>query len=258
MPPKSGNKSNRKLPALPKTQQEENANANTQQNAEKPQQTPEIPQDPDAWLKTIPRFIREDEELHKKLSAERRERSLKKHQEICQVELEAMFNYAFELDDMKHDQTRPFDKTKRIFEERWCKGEFIPPPQEEIIENEYTTELMPTHSLEISNYLHISSESIFADLADFYGMPYDENVITDPNPDLNRQLEILQRNMQPFLQPYKTPHIPFPYNICVVGPQYSGKTTVCMMLEKALDVHIIHVIGANIELNKKKKKGKED
>ncbi|KAI5539119.1 hypothetical protein TVAGG3_0010670 [Trichomonas vaginalis G3] len=74
---------------------------------------------------------------------------------------------------------------------------------------------------------------------------------------MNNCLQILQKNVIPYLTSYKTPHITFPYNICVTGPQYSGKTTICSILSQALDVTIIQVLGASTEKKKSKTETQE-
>ena len=251
MPPKGGNKSNRKLPVVPKKEEV----------VEEVKSEPVVVEknDPDAWIKNIPNFTRGDEEMHRKLSAERRERSRKKHEQLCSLELEGIFNFSFDLYENKlTGKYSDTEKYKRIIKEKFRNGEFIPNPEESEMDMEFHTPLAPMHGLEIENYLHISSESIFSDLANFYGIEYNENLLTDPNPFMNEQLATLQKNMQTFVTPYKTRHAEFPYTICVTGPQYGGKTTICQILEKAFDIHIIKVVGANIEGKKKKGEAEEE
>lgn len=209
--------------------------------------------DPRDWIRKIPVLKRGDEELHKKLSAERRGKSYKKHFEICEYELEGIFNYAFDTFDYHLHPDYNYSREKAHFTEIYRNGEYVPPVRE-IIEVEYECELYHLHSLELQNYLHISSDSIFSDLAVFFNIPYAKNSISDASPVMNKNLLGLQENAKKYTSPYSNPRMPFPFNLCVTGPQYSGKTTITSILSCALDVYVIHVIGANLE----KKKSKND
>lgn len=200
------------------------------------------------WLFHLPPVIKPDEELHKKLTYERKQQRAQKISGYCREELNAIFNYAFEA--FPYIKELGFDdfiksRYQRRMHAGFRNGEYYDKP---IVEVEKPKELKrntivkPLYSLDPSHYLKVLSNDKNKDLSVFFKCTINENVIHDANPIFDSNLQYLQSKMQSYIAPFKLyEKQSFPFIVSVIGPPNSGKTTVCQFLRKLFKFTIIDV-----------------
>ncbi|OHT00479.1 hypothetical protein TRFO_32844 [Tritrichomonas foetus] len=258
-----------------------------QQPEEKPPEAEEKPKK-ESWLDNLPPVIKPDEELHQKLSKERRERRAAKVHQYCSLEIQGMLEFAFRSMKIERDfinsnneyqniidsqkiiiKEKEKDKKKgknmkkgkedtsnnnEVTKERKLRqlhsdfrnGLLTPQPEspvKEVVRNECSVKVEPIFSLEVQNYLRFSSDSMWKDLSTFFNCDLNEKYIHDPDTKFNEFLEYLQQKMALFQNPYHPfDKIYFPFIICITGPQGTGRTTICQLLQKVYNVTIIEVL----------------
>ena len=190
-----------------------------------------------------------EEELRQRLELERRRKHEEEVHALCALELEGLFKCAMETKRWvdkrpKFCETRAYERLRALFR----NGFFTPEPPVESDEPQkppFETPLEPLHSLEVNRYLRFKSASMLDDLSNVFGVQMSEQRLDDPNGAFAKMIYSLRNGMDMYLAPYKPyDKIPFPFIVCVVGPQASGKTTVCQFLQKAFDAHIVECVWA--------------
>lgn len=210
----------------------------------------------DSWLNHLPPVEKPDEELHKQLSEERKERRKNKVNAFCKCEVEGILNYAFTARKRVFDEefydTRDFRKLRTAYRSGLLTPD-PPDPNYRSPKDCFSTELSPNHTLESHHYLHFFSDSLQEDISNVFGVSITDDHVDDPNPMFSENLKQLQNDMQIFQQPF-IPYekIIFPYIICIIGPQSSGRTTIAQFFQKAFDIHIIHVMNQPFYPGKRK------
>lgn len=216
---------------------------------EKPVEVEEKPK-PESWLDKLPPVTKPDEELHQRLTKERHEKRLIKVRQYCSLEAKGMLEFSLRSIDVarnfKYESDEIFGRKMRQLHSDFREGLLTPDPDDigDTIEPAtITTKLEPKFSLEVQNYLRFTSDSMWKDLSTFFNCQLNEDFVHDPDPKLNEFLDYLQEKMKLFQQPYHPfDKIQFPFNICIIGPIGTGRTTVCQLLQKIFDVNIIEVV----------------
>ena len=208
-----------------------------------PEETPEPEPEP---------VIDPEEELQRRLELERQRKHEAEVHAICSCELEGLFKCAMETHRWserrpKFCESRAFERLRSLFR----GGFFTPnPPRETEDEPQksqapFKTILAPLHTLEVNRYLHFKSTSMLNDLSNVFGVQMTDQKLDDPNAMFSKMIANLHVGMEKYLAPYHPyDKIPFPFIVCVVGPQASGKTTVCQFIQKAFDVHVLECVWA--------------
>ena len=263
MPPRGGSRKPTKRP--PRTQKVQRQRTRTLRGSrrmkvetprnveEKFEEEEEKKQKQETWLDHLPPVIKLDEELHQRLSKERREKRKEKVLEYCHRELLGILNLTFTLMQSSEEDK---EKPERMREwhvmqlhKEYRMGKFTPDKEsaEIKVERKQCSILVePKFTLEISKYLRFSSDSIWNDLSAFFKCELNDNIIHDPDPKMDELLTYLQKQMKIFQQPYHPfDKLDFPFIVCVVGPQGSGRTTVTQLLQKIYDINIIEVVPAS-------------
>ncbi|OHT16398.1 hypothetical protein TRFO_02634 [Tritrichomonas foetus] len=204
------------------------------------------PPKPDSWLDHLPPVIKPDEELHKKLSAERKEATRKKHMKICREELESIFNFALKTTEIEDE-----NRAKRITRLKidFLSGEFIPkPPPEEHQKTTVSNSISFVSGQQSPPSLQVLLKS--NEYTDFEAMKQlsqissGESVTFDGNPVLDDFLKRLSEDMKPYTEPAPLPEpVDFPFICCVVGPPCSGKSTICNFIKTYFNVVFIENTG---------------
>ncbi|OHS98177.1 hypothetical protein TRFO_09038 [Tritrichomonas foetus] len=199
----------------------------------------------DSWLDKLPPVIKPDEELHQKLSKERREYEKQKHQDFCRNELYAMLNIAMKEIDMPIEKREKYHSRAKVdfYQELLHDG------PDDISVNKSFRSMTPASSRKVeqvevgikqlldSNL--VSIEEAFKDLSQ---KALKNDINFDPNPELDKTLMKINEGMQAYInQNDPTSLIEFPFLICVIGPPCSGKTTICQFITKYFDVNLITV-----------------
>lgn len=216
---------------------------------EKPEEVEEKPKQ-ESWLDKLPPVIKPDEELHQKLTKERREKHLAKVHQYCSLEAKGILEFVLRSIDLsfyvKDVSDEIFGRKLRNLHADFREGLLTPEPEntdESIEPATCSINLEPKFSLEVQNYLRFTSDSMWKDLSTFFNCQLDEKIVHDPDPKMNEFLEYLQDHMKLFQQPYHPfDKIKFPFTICIIGPVGTGRTTVCQLLQKIFDVNIIDVV----------------
>jgi len=193
----------------------------------------------ESWLDKLPPVIKEDEELHQKLSKERR---IKRHEKVaryCRDELAVMLNFA-----LKSREITSLNEIRKL-RAKFLSGDLEEThsyPQNSSFSQIRTVFIDPKNTIDIESYISLSNHSVFSELSNLFGVSMSESHLNDPNKIFAKLLSIIEEKAISYMNPY-TPEINgFPFIICITGPLYSGKTTVCQLLQKVFDIQIIEVV----------------
>ena len=205
---------------------------------EKPEPPPPPKPRENAWLDTIKPIIKPDAELHKELSKKRRDAERIKHIEICGEELNAIFKFAmFEVSNKDPKATR----REKI---NFTKGKYLDKkPKEE----------RKINISDLKMQFHKSQEFTPPPVLTRYALPFEESIqqllhcVSKENKfSGNNEMEKLlgichDGNVKYTEHVEQKPLIDFPYLICIVGPQCSGKTSLAQHIASFLNVKILKI-----------------
>lgn len=221
----------------------------------------------ESWLDKLPPVIKPDEPLHQQLLKERRDRRYQKVHQYCSLELDAIFDFAFQFDsinklkdqDKDEESIKLIDRRIRQLRADFRDGLLTPEPKkQEIIKHRQmcSQQIRPLFSLEVQNYLRITSDSMLADLSNFFDCELNDEVLHDHDSKFDQFLTDLQTTMKPYQIPYHPfDKLDLQFIFCIIGPPGSGKTTICQLFQKVLNANIIEVIPqTQSETAAKKKK----
>lgn len=214
------------------------------------------------WFDKIPPLPpKPDEELHKKLSAERKLRHAQKVEKYCKEELNSIFQFAMKVSDIYFNDDENSIKEVRRKRIEFKNGIFIPSEESE----EETTKkailpvkLEPKHSIDIQNYLRISKQPYYSMLESLFLTKISDSYVSDPNKTFSKLIETIQENSTNYPEIYEPDKPVLPFVICVVGPPYGGTTTICQLLMNTYSVVVIEAVYMPPPDTSRRKKGEPE
>ena len=210
----------------------------------------------ETWLDRLPKFVRGDEELHKKLSQERKERKKMKHFDYCMDELMSIIDVAFaerkaikEFHDENGFNQKILEKKLKHIKYDFIDGKFYPkkvveqPTEVNTVRTNFDANDLKTP--DISYLLDLSDVDVHESFIELMRQTFnDRNFKFDANPKIDSIITSLSESMQPFANPAKSPErVSLPFVICIAGPPCTGKSTIAQFIKRFFKVNVIEVIN---------------
>lgn len=218
----------------------------------------EEPPKKQTWLDTLKYTPPPDQELHIKLSRERREKTKIKHETICMKELQAILNYSldtvetsFEFKENNGFNEKVLERKLRVLKQNYHKGDYLPPEVEietsrsTVVRREFKSSMLK--SPDISCLLQSEPVDVHKSLISLMKSAYNSHdFLYDGNPELDSLLDSLSKMGKIFSEPAKLPDaVDLPFIICVTGPPCSGKTTIAQFIHKFFKVTQINALSTD-------------
>lgn len=214
------------------------------------------------WFDKIPPLpVKPDEELHKKLSAERKLKHAQKVERYCKEELDSMFKFAMNVSEIFLNPNEAEYKEIRRQRIDFRKGVFIPDEESKEETTKRNIEpiiLEPKHSIDILNYLHMAKQPYYSNLANLFETKITEDYISDPNKTFSELIEKIQAQSLEFPEKYEPEKPVLPYVFCVIGPPAGGTTTICQLLMNTYSCAVIEAVYMPPPDTSRRRKGESE